>query len=66
MKTRRQQILDVASDAALRMAFYDRKESEDLPPDAIPNAIAAGEITIEEIVNSFREELFILLVGKRG
>lgn len=66
MKTRRQKILDVASDAALRMALYDRRDSEDLPPDAIPNAIADGEITIEEIVNSFRSQLFIVLVGKRG
>lgn len=38
--------------------YYGRKEDEDLPRGAIEAAIAAGEITIAEIVQVFHNQLF--------
>ena len=35
--------------------YYDRKEDEDLPLDAIEDAIQKGEITEEQIVTKFAE-----------
>lgn len=54
-KTRKQRILDTASDAGLNFSYYDRKECEDLPVGAIDKAIEDGEVTVEEILAAFRE-----------
>jgi hypothetical protein len=54
-KTRRQHILDVASDAATDMLYYDRKEDGLLPVGAIQEAIAAGEVTVDEIIAAFKK-----------
>lgn len=56
-KTRRRHILDKASDLAADFMYYDRKEDEDLPRGAIEEAIAAGEITVDEIVAEFRRHV---------
>lgn len=56
MKTRRQIILDVISDAVSDLLYYGRKESETLPRGSIEEAIAAGEITAFEIIEAFRAE----------
>ena len=37
--------------------YYDRKEDEGLPVDAIEEAVYSGEITIEQILEVFRKEL---------
>jgi hypothetical protein len=37
--------------------YYDRKEDDELPVDAIQEAVKQGEITIEEIVEAFETEL---------
>lgn len=54
---RRQAILDAAADAARDFLVYDRKEDEDLPIDSVEEAIADGDITLDEIVAAFREDL---------
>lgn len=56
-KIRRQLILDTASDLMSNFLYYDRKEDEGLPRGAIEAAIAAGEVTIAEIVQVFCNEL---------
>jgi len=56
-KTVRERILDTVDDLAGRFLYYDRKEDGDLPEDAIETAIAAGEITVDEIVGKFRSGL---------
>lgn len=57
MKTRREQIMDVVNDAVRDLMFYDRKQDEDVPVGAIQEAIDAGEITLDEIVERFREQM---------
>jgi hypothetical protein len=56
VKSRRQTILDVVGDAATDLLYYDRKESESLPVGAIEEAIAAGEITVDEIIAAFKKQ----------
>ena len=50
-------ILNTVSDAVKKLMYYDRKEDEDLPIGAIQDAVDAGVITKEDIVNRFREQL---------
>jgi hypothetical protein len=52
--TRGELILATVEDAATSLMFYDRKEDEDLPVGAIEEAVAAGEITVAEMVDCFR------------
>lgn len=40
-----------------RFLYYDRKEDEDLPRDAIQEAIEAGEISAHDIASLFSSEL---------
>ncbi len=52
-RTRRDLILDTASDLSGQFLWDARKEDEDLPRGAIEDAITAGEVTIEEITEQF-------------
>ena len=54
-ESRRQTILNVATDIAGEFLYYGRKDSTVLPRGEIEKAIAAGEITLDEIVAAFRE-----------
>lgn len=56
-QTTKDLILDIVSDCVTDLLYYDRKECEDLPVGAIDKAILSGEITIDEMVDKFREEL---------
>jgi hypothetical protein len=56
-KSRRRRILDTTHDLVGRFLYYDRKEDRKLPVGAIEEAIAAGEITKEEIVAVFAKYL---------
>ena len=51
------QILGTVEDLAAKFLYYDRKEDEDLPAGAIEEAIAAGEVTVDEITDKFRSVL---------
>lgn len=57
MKARKEAILLTVGDLVSDLLYYGRKEDEDLPLGAIEVAIETGEITIEEIVAKFREDL---------
>lgn len=61
--TRRQNILATATDAARDLAYYDRKGDEELGVGDIEDAIAAGEVTFDEIVTAFADELRIALAS---
>lgn len=50
-------ILGAVEDLVSNFLYYDRKEDENLPLDAIDDAIKNGDITIDEIVNKFTEAL---------
>lgn len=45
------------NDLVAKFLYYDRKESESLPLNAIKNAVAAGAVAPEEIVELFASEL---------
>lgn len=58
VKTRRERILDaIIPDLVSDFLYYDRKEDEDLPRGSIEEAIAAGELTWDEIAARFKKEL---------
>lgn len=50
-------ILLSVSDLVTSFTYYDRKEDEDLSVDQLNNAVKSGEVTIDEIVEKFRDEL---------
>ena len=54
---RREHILWTISDLVSDLMYYSRKEDEDLPASAIEQAVAAGEITVEEIIAAFADGL---------
>ena len=45
------------SDSVSRMLYYDRKEDDELPVGVIDKAVRDGEISVDDMVNKFREEL---------
>ncbi len=53
----KEQILGITGDLVGSFLYYDRKEDEDLPAGAIEAAIAAGEVTADEIADKFRSAL---------
>ena len=53
----KKKILDTIEDLVVDFLYYDRKEDEDLPRGVIEKAILNREISIEEILEKFRQEL---------
>ena len=53
----RDKILDAVDDLVSGLLYYDRKEDEDLPLEAIESAIANGEISTDEIAAFFKAKL---------
>ena len=49
--------VDIIEDVVANYLFYDRKEDEDLPQGEIEKLIESGELTIDELVEKFMEEL---------
>lgn len=62
-RSRRDVILGSIGDTVGNWIYYDRKEDEDLPRDAIQEAVEEGEITVEEILDTFREKLLVEFEG---
>ena len=54
---RREHILGTVVDMVSDFLYYDRRHDEDLPVWEIEQAIKAEEVSIDEIVNRFKEEL---------
>lgn len=50
-------ILLTVEDLVADFTYYDRKEDEELTESALDEAIATGEVTIDEIVETFRAKL---------
>lgn len=55
--SRRDNIAATVTDLVSAFTYYDRKECEVLPRGSIQDAIAAGEVTVDEIADLFRREL---------
>ena len=58
MQTRKELIKLTVMDLVSSFLYYDRKEDEDLPEGEIQKALDNNEITFEEIVITFKKELF--------
>lgn len=56
-RSRRETILIYVDDLLSSFLYYDRKECEELPRGEIEDAVAAGEITVDEMVAKFRAGL---------
>lgn len=54
---RRSTILNLVRDSVASLFYYDRKECEEVPIGEIENSINLSEVTIEEIVSVFRQEV---------
>ncbi len=50
-------ILGTIDELVADFLYYDRKEDEDLPRGAIDDAVNSGSITVDEMVNHFRQKL---------
>jgi hypothetical protein len=55
--SRKDKILDKIENLVGNFLFYNRKEDGELPIGEIERAVESGEITIDEMVNKFREGL---------
>lgn len=55
--TRRKLILDTARKLALDFTAYNRKNDKELPQGTIEEALAAGEVSVDEIVLIFTTAL---------
>jgi len=54
---RAEHILGLVDDLVANFLYYDRQNDEDFPAGEIEDAIAAGEITVTEMADKFREGL---------
>lgn len=50
-------ILGTVEDLVARFLYYDRKEDEDLPEDAIEEAIKNRDVSVADIVARFEKAL---------
>ena len=50
-------IFNSVIDAVDYLLYYGREEDKELPAGAIEHEIAIGNITVDEIVDRFRDEL---------
>ena len=53
----RQAILAAVSDLVGEFLYYGRKEDKELPRGAIDGAVKRGVVTVDEIVERFRQRL---------
>lgn len=54
---RKEKILNVIRDNVTDLLYYDREGCEDLPIGHIEKAVKKGEITVDEMVETFKQEL---------
>jgi hypothetical protein len=54
----KEHILGVVEDLAGALLWYDRKEDDDLPRDAIETALDKGVLTKQDIVTAFAKSLW--------
>lgn len=57
-RTRREVILDTATDLGANFLIYERKDDKDLPRGEIEAAIVAGEVCFQDIIKAFMQACF--------
>jgi len=55
--SRRERIINILRDSISDLLYYDRKEDEDLPRGGIEEAVRNGEITVENMITIWGNEL---------
>lgn len=65
MSNIKQYIINTIIDLCSDFLYYDRKEDEELSMQDLKNAVKAGEITIDDMVKVFREQLETTLITKQ-
>ncbi|RDJ35118.1 MAG: hypothetical protein DWQ19_09800 [Crenarchaeota archaeon] len=55
--SKKEYALNVVEDLVANYLFYDRKEDEDLSRDDMEQLKSSGELTIQEVVDRFKEAL---------
>lgn len=50
-------ILNTIDDLCMDLFFYNRKNDEDLSQEQLLNALRSGEITVDEVVDRFRQNV---------
>jgi len=58
------EILGHIEDVVSNLLYYDRKEDESLPVGVIEQAIEDGVLTVDDIVEKFKQELIKHTVEK--
>jgi hypothetical protein len=53
----KQKILNEVTDLAARFLYYDRKEDTELTLEALTKAVHEGTVTVDELVEEFRNRL---------
>ena len=48
-------ILNKVKDLCSDFLYYDRKEDEDLSPEQLRAVVASGEVSVDDMVQQFRE-----------
>lgn len=56
-KKRKKLILATIEDLVTDFTYYGRKEDEELTTEDLMEAVESGEVTIDEMVEHFREKL---------
>jgi hypothetical protein len=59
-------IMQTVEDLASAFLYYDRKEDDRLPVFSIQDAVSAGEVTVDEIVDRLRAKLDQAVARRRG
>ena len=54
-------ILNAVTDLVADLLYYDRKEDEDLGVGDIEHEILTGNITLDDIVKTFKQEIVNIL-----
>lgn len=54
-------IADLIEDMVSDLLYYDRRNDEDFPENYIQDAVAAGNISIEDMVEAFKKSLTVAL-----
>ena len=50
-------LIDTINDLVSDLLYYDRKEDEELPIGVIEKAVKDGDITVEQITETFKSKL---------
>ena len=54
--TKKEIFLGLIADSVSNLCYYDRKDDEDLSVDDVEELLTSGEVTLDEILETFAKE----------